>query len=198
MENDQPNGRRPEQIDFQPLWVLTRGAQALIAVICAKVIYLVSGTNFFLANLYSIIGAFLVMCFFLGRVATGTVDSIGIHYRLYFRFKTVDWADVLEIQWIGFKLRAVIKSGLKRKRVLVFLLNPLKVAPVYWAHRLGADVLPLEILERIRAQPIESRPTMASTSPYPKWVLLIHFGVIALFVLFFLWKLLTASPGASH
>ena len=198
MENDQPSGRRPEQIDFPVLWVLTRGAQLLLGVISAKAIYLGLGTAYFSENLYSAIGAFLMICLVLGRVATGTVDSSGIHYRLYFRFKTVDWADVLEIQWIGFKLRVVIKSGRKRKRVLVFLLNPLKVVPVYWAHRLGADVLPPEILDRIRALPIESPPTMASGSPYPKWTLRIHLGVIALFVLVFLWRLLSAAPGASH
>ena len=198
MENGQPSGRRPEQIDFPALWVLTRGVQLLLAVVSAKAIYLGLGTENFSENLYSMIGAFLIICLFLGRIATGTVDSRGIHYRVYFRFKTVDWANVLEIQWMGFKLRVVIKSGRKRKRMLVFLLNPLKVAPVYWAHRLGADVLPPEILERIRALPIESRPTMASASPYPKWVLRIHLGVIALFVLFFLWKLLLAVPGASH
>jgi hypothetical protein len=198
VENDQPSGRRPEQIDFPPLWVLTRGAQLLLAVASAKAIYLGLGTEYFSENLYSFIGIFLVICLFLGRIATGTVDSSGIHYRVYFRFKTVVWADVLELQWIGFKLRAVIKSGGKRKRVLVFLLNPLKVVPAYWAHQLGTDVLPPEILERIRALPIKSPTAMASASPYPKWMLLIHLGVIALFVLFFLWRLLSAVLGASH
>ena len=111
MENDQPSGRRPEQIDFPVLWVLTRGAQLLLGVISAKAIYLGLGTAYFSENLYSAIGAFLMICLVLGRVATGTVDSSGIHYRLYFRFKTVDWADVLEIQWIGFKLRVVTKAG---------------------------------------------------------------------------------------
>jgi hypothetical protein len=198
VEHDQPSGRRPEQIDFPTLWVLTRGAQLLLAVVSAKAIYLGLGTQYFSENLYSFIGCFLMICLVLGRIATGTVDSRGIRHRLYFRFKTVDWADVLEIQWIGFKLRVVIKSGRKRKRVLVFLLNPLKVAPVYWAHRLGADVLPPEILDRIRALPIESPPTMASAPPYPKWMLRIFLGVIALFVLVFLWKLLSPAPGVPH
>jgi hypothetical protein len=198
LENDQPSGRRPEQIDFPALWVLTRGAQLLLGVISAKAIYLGLGTAYFSENLYSMIGAFLMICLFLGRIATGTVDSRGIRYRVYFRFKTVDWADVLEIQWIGFKLRVVIKSGRKRKRVLVFLLNPSKVVPVYWAHRLGADVLPPEILERIRALPIESPPTMASAPPYPKWMLRIFFCVMVLFLLVILWKLLTVVPRTSH
>ena len=198
MENDQPIGRRPEQIDFPTLWLLSRGAQVLVAVVFAKVIYLGSGTEYFSESLYSFIGIFLVLCFFLRRIATGTADSSGIHYRVYFRFKTVDWADVLEIRWIGFKLRVVIKSGSKRKRLLVFLLNPLKVVPVYWAHRLGADVLPPEILDRIRTLPIESPPIMASAPPHPRWMLRIFLGVIALFVLVFLWRLLSAAPGTSH
>jgi hypothetical protein len=198
VESDQPSGRRPEQIDFPALWFVTRGAQVLLAVVIAKAIYLVSGTDFFWENLYSFIGIFLMICFFLRGIATGTADSTGIHYRLYFRDKTVDWANVLEIQWIGFKLRAVIKRGRKRKRLLVFLLNPLKVVPAYWAHRLGADVLPPEILERIRALPIESPPTMASAPPYPKWMFRVLFGVMALFLLIFLWRLISAAPWASH
>lgn len=193
MESGQPSGRRPEQIDFPALWVLTRGAQVLLAVVIAKAIYLVSGTDFFLEDLYSFIGIFLVICFSLRRIATGTVDSSGIHYRLYFRYKNVDWANVLEIQWIGFKLRVVIKRGRKRKRALVFLLNPLKVAPAYWAHRLGADVLPPEILERIRALPIESPPTVASAPPYPKWMFRVFLSVMALFALVFVWRLLSAA-----
>ena len=98
MENDQPSGRRPEQIDFPALWFLTRGAQMLVAVVFAKMIFLASGTDFFSSTLYSFIGLFLMICLFLRGIATGTADSDGIHYRLYFRFKTVDWADVLEIQ----------------------------------------------------------------------------------------------------
>jgi hypothetical protein len=198
VENDRPSGRRPEQIDFPALWVLTRGAQVLVTVVFAKMIFLAWGTNFFSSTLYSFIGLFLMICLFLRGIATGTADSGGIHYRVYFRLKAVDWADVLEIHWIGLKLRAVIKRGRKRKRALVFLLNPLKSLPAYWAHRLGADVLPPEILERIRALPIAAPPTMASAPPYPKWVLRIFLGVMALFVLVFLWKLLSAAPGASH
>jgi hypothetical protein len=198
MENNQSSGRRAQQIDFSPLWFLARGAQVLVAVLFAKVIYLGSGTEYFSENLYSFIGIFSMLCFFLRGIATGTADSGGIHCRLYFRFKTVDWADVLELNWVGLKLRAVIKRGRKRKRVLVFLLNPLKAVPAYWAHRLGAEVLPPEILERIRALPIESPPTVASAPLYPKWMLRILLGVIALFCFVFLWRLLSVAPRVSH
>jgi hypothetical protein len=198
VENDQPSGRRPEQIDFPTLWFFARGAQVLVVVVFAKMIFLASGTDLFSSTLYSFIGLFLMICLFLRGIATGTADSDGIRYRVYFRFKTVDWADVLEIQWAGFRLRTVIKRGRKRKRALVFLLNPLTSLPAYWAHRLGADVLPPEILERIRDLPIATRPAMASAPPYPKWILRIFLGVMALFVLVFLWRLLSAASGASH
>jgi hypothetical protein len=198
VENNQSSGRRAQQIDFPSLWFLARGAQVLVAVVFAKMIFLASGTDFYSSTLYSFIGLFLMICLFLRGIATGTADSDGIHYRLYSRLKTVDWADVLEVQWVGIKLRVVIKRGRKRKRVLVFLLNPLKSMPAYWAHRLGADVLPPEILERIRALPIAAPPTMASAPPYPKWMLRIFLGVMALFVLVFLWRLLSAAPGVPH
>jgi hypothetical protein len=198
VENDQPSGRRPEQIDFPVLWFLTRGAQVLVAVIFAKMAYVELGTNSFSLDLFSFIGMFLMIWAFCRRVATGTADSSGIHYRLNLRLKTVAWAEVQEIQWVGFKLRVVIKRATKRNRVLVFLLNPLKSTGAYWAHRLGVDVLPPEILERIRALPIESPPTMASAPLYPKWLIRIFLGVMALFVLVFLWRLLSVAPGASH
>jgi hypothetical protein len=198
VENNQSSGRRAQQIDFPSLWFLARGAQVLVAVVFAKMIFLASGTDFFSSTLYSFIGLFLMICLFLRGIASGTADSSGIHYRVYFRIKTVEWAEVLEIQWVGFRLRTVIKRGRKRKRALVFLLNPLISLPAYWAHRLGADVLPPEILERIRDLPIATRPTMASAPPYPKWMLRIFLGVMALFVFVFLWKLLSAAPGVSH
>ena len=198
MENDRPSGRRPEQIDFPALWVLTRGAQVLVTVVFAKMIFLASGTDFFSSTLYSFIGLFLMIYLFLRGIATGTADSGGIHYRVYFRLKAVDWADVLEVQWIGFRLRAVIKRGRKRKRALVFLLNPLKSLPAYWVHRLGADVLPPEILERIGALSTVAPPAMVSAPSYPKWMLRIFLGVMVLFLLVILWKLLTVVPRTSH
>jgi hypothetical protein len=198
VENNQSSGRRAQQIDFPSLWFLARGAQLLVAVVFAKMIFLALGTDFFSSTLYSFIGLFFMICLFLRGIATGTADSSGIHYRFYFRSKTVAWADVKEIRWVGFRLRVAIKRASKRKRALVFLLNPLKSIPAYWAHRLGADVLPPEILERIRALPIAAPPTMASAPPYPKWMLRIFLGFIALFVLVFLWKLLSPAPGVPH
>ena len=198
MENGQPSGRRPEQIDSPVLWFLTRGAQVLVAVIFAKVAYVELGTDSFSLDLFSFIGMFLMIWVFCRRVATGTADSSGIYYRLNDRLKKVAWAEVQEIQWVGFKLRVVIKPASKRNRVLVFLLNPLKSTGAYWAHRLGAEVPPPGILARIRALPIETPPNIASARPYSRWLLRVFLAVAVLFVLVFLFRFLSAAPGVAH
>jgi len=43
MENNQSSGRQAQQIDFPSLWFLARGAQVLVAVVFAKMIFLASG-----------------------------------------------------------------------------------------------------------------------------------------------------------
>ena len=198
MENEQSGGSRSQQIDSPSLWFLARGAQVLVAVVFAKMIFLASGTEAFSSTLYSFIGLFLMICLFLRGIANGTADSNGIHYRFYFRFKDVAWADVQEIQWIGFRLKIAIHRANKRKRVLVFLLNPLKSIPAYWAHRLGTDVLPPEILTRIQALPIATPPSMASAPLYSMWMLRIILSIMTLFVLVVLWRLLFAGTGGSR
>jgi hypothetical protein len=198
MEKDQAGGSRAQQIDSPSLWFLARGAQVLVAVVFAKIIFLASGTESFSSTLYSFIALFLMTCLFLRGIANGTADSSGIHYRFYFRFKDVAWADVQEIQWIGFRLKIAIHRANKRKRVLVFLLNPLKSIPDYWAHRLATEVLPPEILTRIQALPIATPPSMASAPPYSKWVLRIILSVMAFFVLVVLWRLFFAGAGGSR
>jgi len=198
VKNDQPSGRRPEQIDFPVLWFLTRGAQVLVAVIFAKMAYLELGTDSFSLDLFSFIGMFLIIWAFCRRVATGTADSSGIQYRLNLRLKTVAWTEVQEIQWVGFMLRVAIKRASKRNRVLVFLLNPLKSTGAYWAQRLGAEVPPPDILARIRALPIETPPNIASAPPNSRWLLRVFLVVAVLFVLVFLFRLLSAALGFSH
>jgi len=198
MEKDQSSESRAEQIDSPSLWFLARGAQLLVAVVFAKMIFLASGTEAFSSTLYSFIGLFLMICLFLRGIANGTADRGGIHYRFYFHFKDVAWADVQEIQWIGFRLKVAIKRTNGRKSVLVFLLNPVQSIPAYWAHRLGTDVLPPEILTRIQALQIATPPSMASAPPYSKWVLRIILSVMALFVLIVLWRLLFAGIGGPH
>lgn len=191
MGDGQSKGRRPEQIDLPVLWVLVRGTQVLLAAFFAKAVYLSFNTDSFALDLFSAVSMLLVIWAFFRRVVTGTGDSSGIHYRRYFRLKTATWADIEEIQWVGYRLRVLIRG--KRKRVLVFLLNPLKSVGAYWAHRLGAEVAPPEILERIRSLPIEAPPQMASAPPHSRWVLRVFLGVGVLFLLVFLYRLLSAS-----
>jgi hypothetical protein len=198
MEGGQLRGERADQIDFPVLWVSVRGAQILLAVIFTKQTYLSIGTDSFGLDLFSSIGFLLLFGLFVHRIVTGVADSSGIHYRRYFRMKTVSWNDVQEIQWVKSRLRVLIKKKSKRRRTLVFLLNPLKAEGAYLAHRLGAEVDAPEILERIHALPIETPPSITSAPPYPKWILRAFLVVVVLFVLVFLWKLLSAASHISH
>jgi len=198
MADGHTNGRRAYQIDFPVLWYLVRGVQFLLAVFYLKATYLSLKTDSFALDLISTIGILLLIAFFLSGIATGSADSIGIHYRVYLRLKTVAWADVQEIQWVGSRLKILIKGGGKRKKILVFLLNPLKSVGAYWAHRLGADAAPPEILARIQALPIESPPSVASAPPYSKWILRLFLGVGILFVLVLLWRLFSVPTTVSH
>jgi len=198
MIDAQASGGRADQIDFPVLWYLVRGSQILVAVMFAKLTYLSLGTDSLEESLFSFLGMFLMIGAFVHGVATGTADSMGIHYRRYFRRKTVAWKDVLQIQWVKSRLKVLIRGRGKRKKTLVFLLNPLKSEGAYWAHRLGADVAPPEILARIHALQVESPPSISSAPPYSRWILRVFLGFVVLFVLVFLWRLFSAPSAVSH
>jgi hypothetical protein len=198
MEEVQPTGRRPDQIDCLPLWFVARGAQALLVVFYARVTYLAVGTPDFVLDLVSVVLMLVILGVFLRGIATGYADCSGIRYRLYFRLKTIAWAEIQEIQWMNFRLKVLIKRPGKRKRTVIFLLNPLKSSGAYWAHRLGAEVSPPEILQRIGALPLETPPAISSAPLYPKWILRAFAGLVILFVLVLLWKLLSASAIVPH
>jgi hypothetical protein len=194
MEDGNSKTGRADQIDFPILWVLVRAVQILITVLYAKITYLSFGTGSFYWELFSSILFLLIIGAFAHGIATGTVDSSGIHYRRYFRLKTIARADVLEIQWVGFQLR--VRGN--RKRKIKFLMNPLKSTGAYWANRLGKEVAPPEILERIHALQIETPPIIASAPPYSKWIVRGFSGVVVLFVVIFLWRLLSALSHSPH
>jgi len=198
MEDGQPKVRHPDQIDFPVLWFAVRGVQMLITVFYAKVTYLALGTDSFAVDLFSVVIMLIVIWAFFRGIATGKVDSSGIHYRLYFRLKTIAWADIQEIQWVNFRLKALIKGRGKRKRKIIFLLNPLKTTGAYWAHRLGAEVAPPEILERIHALPIETPPAISSAPLYPKWIVNTFVGLVVLMTLVMVWKLISALALNPH
>jgi hypothetical protein len=193
MEDRQSKKGQPDQIDFPAFWFIARGTQILLIVFYAKVTYLARGTDSFALDLFSVVGMFTIIWLFLRRIATGTADGSGIHYRRYFRLKTVAWANVQGIQWVGHRLRVRTRGRGKRRRTLVFLLSPLKSTGAYWAHRLGAEVAPPEILERIHALPIETPPPIASAPLYPKWMVRAFIGLVVLMTLIMVWKLISAS-----
>lgn len=191
-------GKRPDQIDLPILWVLARGAQVLVTVVFAKFAYTSIGTDAFVENCLSVVGMLLLIYLFLHRLATGTADSFGIHYRRYFQVHSIVWTEVQEVQWVGPRLRVLINGRGKRRKKLVFLLNPLKATGPYWAHRLGAELAPPEILQRVNALPIETPPKMVSGPPYSKWILWTFLGFFILFVLVLAWRLVSASLGGDH
>jgi hypothetical protein len=198
MESEQSNGRSAGQIDYPILWALVRGAQILLTVIYAKFAYLSLGTDSFVSGLFSSIGFLLIIGAVAYGVATGTADNSGIHYRRYFRQRTVAWTDVLGIQSVKSRLKVSIKGRGKRKKTLVFILNPLKAEGAYSAHRLGWDVSTPGILERIQALPIETPPTIESAPPYARWYLRLFLGIGILFILVFLWKILSGPSPVAH
>jgi|GEM_PF-5500510 len=197
MENDDCNRGRPEQMDFPPLWFVARGVQVLVAVLFAKTIYLDRRSDNVLLDLLSCIGMVLLIALFFRGIATGTADNCGIRYRVYFRPKSVAWTEVEEIQWVSFRIRVLIRRANRRRRVLLFMLNPLKSVGAYWADRFGAEVPPPEILQRIRALQIDTPPKIVSAPPFQKWLLRIFLVVAALFVLGLAWRLLLLLPSRS-
>jgi hypothetical protein len=193
MADERTNGGRAYQIDFPVLWYLLRGAQILFAVVFVKLTYLSLRTDSFAESLISFVGMLLMIEVFVHGVATGTADSAGIRYRRYFRWKIAAWNDVLQIQWVRSRLKVLIRGRGKRKRTLVFLLDPLKSEAGYLAHRLGGEAAPPEILARIHALQVEMPPGIASAPPYSKWILRLFLGIGILFVLVLLWRLLAAT-----
>jgi len=193
MEERRLNPRSAGQIDAPALWVAVRGFEILYCVILLKMDYLSRGTVSFLEYTISTMGILLILILFVHRVVTGWADSVGIHYRRYFRWKTLPWSAVQEIQWKGPRLRVLVKGKKKPKAVLEFLLNPVKAIGPYWGQRLGADVEPPAILARIAALPVETPPPMSTAAPYSKWLMRLFFWVGILFLTIMLMRLLSAA-----
>ncbi len=197
MDDNQTGRRSADQIDAPMLWILIRAGEFLYAVVFAKMVYLTRGTESFTENAISAAGLLLMLGLFLHRVVTGRADAAGIQYRRYFRWKTLPWTEVQEIQWKGARLRVLVKGKKKPRAVLEFLLNPWDSLGAYWAHRLGADIVPPGILERIHALPVET-PPIISAPPHGRWFRRAILGVVILFVLVVLVRLLLPSSGTPH
>jgi hypothetical protein len=192
MEKTQSHHNSAGQIDSPILWVAVRGGEILYAAILAKMAYLNRGTESVLENVMSTACLLLVLILYLNRVVTGWADSEGIHYRRYFRWKTLAWPDVQDIQWKGALLRVLVRGKKRPKAVLAFLLNPLNALGPYWAQRLGTDVEPPAIFKRINALPIESPPPMSTVPSRSRfrWLL---FWVSILLLAIMLMRMLSAA-----
>jgi hypothetical protein len=175
------------------LWAVVRGGEILYAVIFVKMAYLSRGTESFLEDVISMVCAYLILVLCVHRVVTGWADSEGIHYRRYFRWKTLAWSAVQEIQWKGARLRVLIRGKKKPKAVLEFLLNPLNALGPYWGQRLGTDVEPPAIFKRIDALPIESPPTMSTVPARSNTFRWLVFCVAILLLAIMLMRMLSAA-----
>ena len=192
MGNTQSHRKSVGQIDSPMLWVAVRGAEILYGVIFLKMAYLSRGTESFLEDAISMVGLLLILILYLHRVVTGWADSEGIHYRRYFRWKTLEWSDVQEIQWKGALLKVLVRGKKRPKAVLAFLLNPLKALGPYWAQRLGTDVEPPAIFKRINALPIEFPPPMSTVPSRSRFRWLV-FWVSILLLAIMLMRMLSAA-----
>lgn len=154
--------------------------------------YLNRRTESALENVMSTACMLLILILYLHRVVTGWADGEGIHYRRYFRWKTLAWPDVQEIQWKGALLRVLVRGKKRPKAVLAFLLNPLNALGPYWAQRLGTDVEPPAIFKRINALPIESPPPMSTVPSHSRFRWLV-FWVSILLLAIMLMRMLSAA-----
>ncbi len=198
MEDGQSKGRKADQIDFPIMWAVVRGAQILLVVVESKQVYLSLGTDSLVLSLFASIGVLLIFGAFVHGVATGTADSSGIVYRRYFRSKVVAWTDVVEIQWIKSRLNVLLKGRGRQRKTVVFLLNPLKSEVACWLRGSGEEFGPPEILERIRALPIETPPITTSAAQFSRWILRMFLAFGVFIVLVVLWRLLSVPAHVSH
>jgi hypothetical protein len=148
---DQPTTKRTsvDQIDLPKIWYGLWGIELFFLIISAKLIYLDLHSDSFLSDTISMAIVLTVFFLFFHRVVTGTADTDGIHFRRYFRFKLIPWADIRDVQWVSCQLRIRIKNKGRLSGTLIFVMNPFSSQGAYWAHRLGYEVAPPQILERI-------------------------------------------------
>jgi len=192
MSRENPSRVGQKNIDASLIWTGVRGLQILLVIFFAKEVYLSRNTPDFELDLSSAILTLLIITSFWHPICTGWADPIGIHYRRYFRVKTISWSNVKEIQWRGYHLLVVRKEGSFLFRKTLFFLNPLRVMGPYYAQRFGnGEVIP-EPIERIIAIP-KNEPVSIVTAPsLIKWRLRVFLAFALLFLLVVLLRLLLA------
>jgi hypothetical protein len=133
---------------------------------------------------------FLLMPFH--RISTGWADTLGIHYRRYFRLRIVAWADVKEIQWQGHKLRVKREKKDSIFNRIVFLVGPFAVLSAYYSQRLGVDASVPEVIENLNAIPKDHAVSIVVAPPVGKWLWRTFAGICLLFFLILLMRLVLA------
>src|SRR5262249_59333362 len=132
MDEAQSTRKPMVRIDAPGLWLVVRSGQILFAVMLAKPVYLARNTLEFFDSAISFGLMVLIIALFFHRVVTGFADSSGIRYRRYFRWNSLPWSEVQEIQWKGARLRLLLRGKKKPKAMLEFLLNPVEATGSYW------------------------------------------------------------------
>jgi hypothetical protein len=196
MPNHAEKGTSADQIDMPMIWFGFRGVELFFCIVSAKLIYLNLHSNSFWSDTISLVILLLVFFLFFHRVVTGMADTNGIHFRRYFRFKSIQWGDIRDVQWISHQLRIRIKDKGKLNGTLIFIMNPFSSQAAYWAHRLGYEVAPPAILERINALLIDTPPAMTSGPPisgFSRWLLRLWVGVAILLATIMVMRLILAS-----
>jgi hypothetical protein len=184
---------RKVAIDRPNFWIAVRATQFLLIVLFSKAIYLdfhTPGTGVSPWNGLLFILLFLLMPFH--SISTGWADSLGIHYRRYFRLKFLAWADVKEIQWQGHKLRIRRKKRDSVFNRIVFLVGPFAVLSAYYSQRLGLDVSVPEVIESLDAIPKDDAVSIVVAPPVGKWLWRTFAGMCLLFLLIVLIRLVLA------
>jgi len=146
------------RIGIPTLWVFTRMSQLLWLIITVKAIYEARGDGDFLQKFLYLSALFLALSFVLLPFCDGWVDSDGLHFRRFFRYKTRPWKDIEKIQWVGARLKTTVRGKGFVNRTISFWLDPIEAVKQYRIQESGGEPDPPAILIRIAALPLDAPP----------------------------------------
>jgi hypothetical protein len=153
-----PKYRAENHIGIPSLWLFTRMSQLLWLIITLKAIHGVRGDQNFFEKSFSFGVIFVVLSVVLHSFSDGWVDSGGVHFRRYFRYKTKRWEDIEAIQWVGFRLVTKVRGKGLLNGSLSFWLDPFEAIKQYRMQESGGELEPPAILMLIVALPVDSPP----------------------------------------
>ena len=153
-----PKYHTQNRIGTPVLWVFTRMSQLLWLIITMKAIYDARGDRDFVEKFLYYGAFFFALSFVLHPFSDGWVDSDGMHFRHFFRYKTRRWEEIEKIQWVGSRLKATVRGRGFLNRTVSFWLDPLEAAKQYRIQGSGGEPEPPAILMLIAALPLDSPP----------------------------------------